>query len=114
MQTNKTLPTGEQPRARNTERRKDTPVSGHVVKQEYVKDPRGDGMLWVSTVRLSVDHGYNGKPLWYETYIFPANAEGTEVTNWLEEWGDRYTTLEEAERGHEIVMATLRDGVWPS
>jgi len=27
MQTNKTLPTGGQPRARNTERRKDTPVS---------------------------------------------------------------------------------------
>ena len=88
-------------------------MSDKVVKQEYVKDPRGDGMVWVSTVRLSVDHGYNGIPKWYETYIFKANDEGTEVADWGEEWGNRYTTEDQARDGHESVMTQLRAGTWP-
>ena len=86
------------------------------VKQEYIADPRDDGVgkAWVSTVRLSVDHGYNGVPKWFETYIFPALDDESGVASWSEIWGDRYTTEDQAIEGHESVMAQLRSGEWPS
>lgn len=61
------------------------------------------GRYCVSTVALSVEH-HGGK--WYETYIFP--ADGKEITDWLEVWGERYATRDEAVAGHEKVCDDLR------
>jgi hypothetical protein len=58
----------------------------------------------VSTVLLGFEH-YNG---WYETYIFP--ADGEKITGWLEVWGQRYWTYEEAVAGHAKACSDLRDG----
>lgn len=61
-----------------------------IVKQEFVPDPRGVGMVWVSTVQLLLDHGFGGPPKWYETAIFPANDDGTDhgyIVQTLIEWG---------------------------
>jgi hypothetical protein len=69
-------------------------------EQEFIRD------YCVSTVALSVEH-HGG--MWYETYIFP--ADGKEITGWLEEWGTRYRTRDEAVAGHEVVCRLLRQGV---
>lgn len=63
------------------------------------------GRYCVSTVSLSVEH-HGG--MWYETYIFP--ADGKEITGWLEVWGVRYATRDEAVIGHEKVCDDLRNG----
>lgn len=61
------------------------------------------GNLRVSTVRLSVDHGWGGKPLWYETMVFP-----------MDSWGDldceRYETEEEARIGHDAMVKRVMVG----
>lgn len=66
------------------------------------------GNVWVSTVRLSVDHGFGGEPLWYETMVFDCDADGT-VTNWLERDCERYATADEALAGHAVMVAKWRD-----
>lgn len=52
------------------------------------------GALIVSTVYLHVNHGYGGKPLWYETMVFP-------VGKFDDLYCDRYETIDEAKIGHE-------------
>lgn len=74
------------------------PVDLH--EQEFI------GEWCVSTVALSIEH-YGG--MWYETYIFP--ADGKEIIEWLESWGTRYRTRDEAVDGHAKVCALVRDGV---
>jgi len=58
----------------------------------------------VSTVFLELDHGFGGTPLWYETMCFPEkgsiNCDGF----------GRYTTQEEAEKGHEEIKNALLNG----
>ena len=54
----------------------------------------------VSTVFLGIDHGWGGKPMWFETMIFD--------TPWAEDeiqW--RCTTYKEALDQHEIAVAYL-------
>ena len=52
----------------------------------------------VSTVFLGLDHNFGlGRPLLYETMIFPGGAERCI----LEEYMDRYSTKEEALAGHK-------------
>jgi hypothetical protein len=63
------------------------------------------GSYCVSTVELIFKH-YGG--MWYETYIFP--ADGEEITGWLEVWGERYATRDEAVAGHARVCDDLRNG----
>jgi len=64
-----------------------------IVKQETLKNK-----LWVSTVFLGINHNFgNGKPLWFETMVFPKNGYG-------ELDMDRYTTWEEAEKGHKKMV----------
>lgn len=63
------------------------------------------GML-VSTTRLPFDHGWDGVPKWYETMVFSANEDG-KVTNWSEHYCERYTTEDEAQYGHERVVAMV-------
>ena len=52
----------------------------------------------VSTVFLGLDHGFGGKPLWFETMIFGGEHD---------DYQKRYSTWEEAETGHEyaVIMA---------
>lgn len=58
-----------------------------------------DGKL-VSTVWLGVDHGNGEKPLVFETMVF--TPKGKRV------FCGRYSTLEEAEKGHEKVVDFLQ------
>lgn len=63
-----------------------------IVKQENVGD------IWISTVWLGMDHSFGeGKPLIYETMAFPKKGD------WNELGCERYSTLEEAQKGHEVI-----------
>jgi len=64
-----------------------------ILKQEYIKNDR-----LVSTVWLGSDHQFGeGEPLIFETMVFPK-----------EDWGEldvrRYTTEEEAIKGHKEMV----------
>ena len=66
----------------------------------------------VSTVALSVPHSWaGGDGYLFETYIFP--SDGSKITDWLEEWGTRYRTVDEAVRGHAAVVAQVKAGDLP-
>lgn len=52
------------------------------------------GALRISTVFLGINHGFGGKPLWFETMVFVGNDFSNEV------YCDRYETIEEAREGH--------------
>jgi len=66
-----------------------------IVKQETL--PNGK---WVSTVFLGLNHNYGeGLPLLFETMVFPsAKGLGAELDV------DRYSTYEEAEKGHSVLV----------
>lgn len=49
------------------------------------------GDIWVSTVFLGLDHGYNGIPVLFETMVFGGDYDLS---------CDRYHTWAEAEAGH--------------
>lgn len=59
---------------------------------------------WVSTVRLTHDHGSAGAPLLYETLI----GKGGEAAELYEE---RYATEAEARTGHQVALDLVRS--WP-
>ena len=50
------------------------------------------GDVQISTVWLGLDHGYHGVPVIFETMQFGGDADGD---------CDRYSTLEEAQAGHD-------------
>lgn len=55
----------------------------------------------VSTIWLGLDHSFSGgSPLIFETMVFLTNRDG-EVETWNEIAADRYSTEEEALKGHE-------------
>jgi hypothetical protein len=56
----------------------------------------------VSTVFLSINHGYMGTDLWFETMIFGGEHD---------DFQERYETWEEAEAGHAraVQLATSRN-----
>jgi hypothetical protein len=57
----------------------------------------------VSTVFLGVDHSWgDGPPVLFETMIFGSEAGD------LDEYQERYTTLEDARLGHERAVAMVR------
>jgi hypothetical protein len=59
----------------------------------------------VSTVHLGIDHGWGGKPLWYETMVFLMDKNGEKVVDWGGLDSNRYETEEEALQGHaDMVM----------
>ncbi len=70
---------------------------------EYTVDLTQLPEVVVSTVRLTINHGHGGTPLWYETLVFA--HDGNEVTNWGELDGTRYTTEYEARAGHDKIVA---------
>ena len=56
--------------------------------------------VWISTVFLCLDHSYNGDlPLVFETMVF---FKGSDAGMW------RYSTWEQALRGHWSVVTKLR------
>lgn len=59
------------------------------------------GPVRVSTVWLGLDHSFNGDsaPLIFETMVFEGDSDGD---------CERYTTLTEAQRGHEAMLAKVR------
>lgn len=56
----------------------------------------------VSTVFLAIDHGWFGKPLWFETMIF-----GSEHPK-LAEYQERYETWDEAIEGHKRAVELVK------
>lgn len=59
----------------------------------------------VSTVDLGIDHSFGlGKPLYYETMIFSDSKE-----NPFEYYQERYTTKEEATKGHLQAIEFVKD-----
>ena len=63
------------------------------------------GDLWASTVRLTIDHGFGGTPLWYETMVFPTGSYSDIAC-------ERYETEEEARAGHARIVASILDGTF--
>jgi hypothetical protein len=82
--------------------RADFDHNNKVVKQEDIKF---EGATYrVSTVDLGLDHSFGGgKPLWYETMIFPES-------DYTDMYCDRYTTREEAQTAHEQLVQDIADG----
>lgn len=65
-----------------------------IIKQTTVADGK-----WISTVWLGTDHSFgDGEPLFFETMVFPKKGDFNDIDL------QRYTTLEEAEKGHEEVV----------
>lgn len=65
-----------------------------IIKQETL--PNGK---WVSTVWLGLDHSFEeGEPLIFETVCFESKGNYSEIDM------DRYSTLEEAIKGHEEMV----------
>lgn len=65
------------------------------VKQEYV------GEVWVSTVFLGLDHRWDSDvPILWETMIFNGKHD---------QYQDRYSSLEEAIKGHEIAVNLVKN-----
>jgi hypothetical protein len=59
----------------------------------------------VSTIYLGIDHGFGGRPLWYETMVFLMDTNGEKVVDWGELDSNRYETESDAVQGHaDMVM----------
>lgn len=58
------------------------------------------GNLWISTVFLGLDHGYNGKPILFETMIF---KDGEQYGNC-----DRCSTHREALNQHQAAIELVK------
>ena len=68
-------------------------TANRIVKQETLSNK-----LRVSTVFLGLNHNFGiWKPLWFETMVFPEKDMGDLDM-------DRYTTWEEAEKGHKKMV----------
>jgi hypothetical protein len=72
---------------------------GHrIIQQEELA-----GGYFLSTVFLGLDHGFGGKPLWFETMIFePPTSQGNAC------FCERYSTLAQALAGHEEAKRALK------
>jgi hypothetical protein len=65
------------------------------VKQEFVDK------IYISTVFLGLDHSYGGTvPLLWETMIFEGSLDG---------YQERYTSYEEAVKGHEFAVQMVKN-----
>lgn len=81
--------------------RKDYDYDNRIVKQEYVTYENND--YYVSTVDLGMNHQWGeGEPLYYETMIFSKDS-------YCELYCDRYTTREEALKGHNTIIEAFKN-----
>ena len=67
--------------------------------QRVVQTTLADGK-WISTVWVGLNYnwGDNAKPLIFETMVFPKHGDYREIDC------ERYSTLEEAKKGHELMV----------
>ena len=66
-------------------------------KRVAATDVRG---VRLSTVWLGLDHGYDGEPLIFETMQFGGEGDGNI---------ERYSTLEEAQAGHDAWVKRIQE-----
>lgn len=57
------------------------------------------GEIEISTVFLAINHGWNGKDLWFETMIFEGPLDG---------YQERYETWDKALAGHKIAVEQIK------
>lgn len=75
------------------------------VRKSYVRG------YYVSTVFLGIDHSWSGgKPVLFETMIFPLSKKGGEIIHFAEDFCDRYCTWDEAVAGHARAVKMVRSG----
>lgn len=58
----------------------------------------------ISTIRLIINHGWDGRPLFYETMVFTMDEAGAKVVDWLERDSNRYETEQQAVDGHSDMV----------
>ena len=62
----------------------------------------------VSTVDLGIDYSFGiGEPLYYETMVF---AKEDDEINFMDLYCKRYTTEEQARKGHKEIVELVKDG----
>jgi len=68
------------------------------------------GKVWISTVFLGLDHNYtqDGPPIVFETMVFARDEEDKSI-NYDELEMKRYSTVQEAKDGHELMVELCRD-----
>lgn len=68
--------------------------------------------VWVSTVWLGLDHGFypGGDPVIFETMAFPGESGGNFTPRDLD--CNRYTSLEQAYRGHQEMAGQFAQDWW--
>jgi hypothetical protein len=82
--------------------REDYDKKNRFVKQEHVSYKDKD--YFISTVDLGIDHGYgNFTGVYWETMVFPKGE-------WLDLHCERYTSREDALKGHDRIKAELLEG----
>jgi len=59
--------------------------------------------FWISTVFLGLDHSWGeGPPICFETMIFDHSMrKSTERSSWMEQYGNRYSSGNEARESHK-------------
>lgn len=89
-------------------------------KELWSREYRGVGLDYVdidgvkvrvSTVFLCINHEYRPglPPLIFESMLFVDDDNDHEHHCWCR----RYSTIADAESGHQSLVSTLRDGRWP-
>jgi hypothetical protein len=62
---------------------------------------------FISTVFLGMDHSFlNGPPLWFESMVFCQDGHKCMWDTHCE----RYTTYDQAQRGHRLLMEKVKNG----
>lgn len=73
------------------------------------------GPLQVSTVFLAIDYDFSGRgpPILFETMVFGGEAPqivcGRDLGDWSESYCNRYSTWDEAEKGHAVAVEWARE-----
>lgn len=76
-------------------------IADRHVAEDFVGDPRTAQVVRISTVFLGLNHnfGSEGPPTLFETMVFGGKVDGAQV---------RYSTWNEAEAGHRIMVEQVR------
>jgi hypothetical protein len=75
------------------------------------------GPLLVSTIFMAIDYNFSGRgdPILFETMVFGGQApqiiDGRDLGDWSENYCDRYSTWDEAEKGHAVAVEWAREKV---
>jgi hypothetical protein len=73
------------------------------------------GYCTVSTVFLGIDHRFLGRerlPIVFETMVFANPNAGERFPEEMDNMMERYSTWDEAEAGHEAMVALVRTEFW--